>query len=83
MGLLLYPGYLEEDIGHHGEDRRIIIGQSYLAHPVHPLHVVSEERPAEIWRIISAGPAARAERQRRARKDMDSGPGPSQDRSHH
>lgn len=68
------PFYLMmQDIGEHGEDRRIIIGQSYMAHPMHPVCVVAVENEANVWRIISARLATQSERRYYARKDLDIG----------
>jgi len=68
------PFYLMmQDIGEHGEDRRIIIGQSYMAHPVYPLYVVAVEKKENIWRIISARIATQSERRRYAKKELDIG----------
>ncbi len=64
---------MEEDIGDHGEDRRIVIGHSYLAHPVIPVLVVAVERHEEIWRIVSARLTTNQEAQRYAEKKMDLG----------
>jgi uncharacterized protein len=49
---------------HENEERWIIVGQSYLAHPIHPLYVVAAEKGKDTWRIISARFATASERRR-------------------
>jgi uncharacterized protein len=36
------------------EQRWIIVGHSYAAHPVRPLYVVAAEMGGDAWRVISA-----------------------------
>ena len=54
----MYPGIYEN------EERWIIVGHSYLAHPINPLYVVAAEKAEDTWRIISARFATPAERRR-------------------
>jgi hypothetical protein len=49
---------------HESEQRWVIVGHSYLAHPIHPLYVVAAERADDNWRIISARLATATERRR-------------------
>lgn len=54
----MFPEMYEE------EERWIVIGRSYPAHPIHPLCVVAVERGEASWRIVSARLATPEERRR-------------------
>jgi uncharacterized DUF497 family protein len=49
---------------HEREQRWIIIGHSYSAHPTQPLYVVAAEMGEESWRVVSARLATASERRR-------------------
>jgi uncharacterized DUF497 family protein len=54
---------------HENEERWMIMGHSYLAHPIKPLYVVAVEKGQDTWRIISARFASPAERRRYEEED--------------